>query len=345
MRVPTLALCTLAAVASWDLTHQASAAQAPKAVAPQPTASNFVVPAETTAPTTVEAIAPPETLVAQQFSDSSTPPSDSAQYYQQYQPAVVVPTAPVDPNRPATFPVPAATTTPRPNAIAPKPQVAATPSRTTPPPTTNNDLVVTATDVQIVGANEELQQVIRNVIRTRPGGNTSQSQLQADVTRILSTGLFANANVSSRSNPSGLDVTYQVTPVVVRSLQLSGAKVLTPAIAQELFAAQLGAPASPAALDQAGRNVNEWYKKNGYSLARVIAIEPSQNGVVTLEVAEGTVGKINFLFVNNQGETVDEEGKTIRGRTQESFLRREIQLQAGQAFREDIVRQDLQRLY
>ncbi|HEY9747834.1 MAG TPA: hypothetical protein V6C63_04115, partial [Allocoleopsis sp.] len=102
MRVPTLALYTLAALASWDLTHQASAGQAPKTVAPQPTASNFVVPAETTAPTPVEAIAPPETLVAQQFSDSSTQPSDSAQYYQQYQPAVVVPTAPTEaPTQPA----------------------------------------------------------------------------------------------------------------------------------------------------------------------------------------------------------------------------------------------------
>ena len=349
MRVPTLALCTLAAMASWDLSHQASASQAPKTVAPQPTASNFVVPAETTAPTPVEAIAPPETLVAQQFSESPTQASDSAQYYQQYQPAVVVPTAPVAaPTQPANFPAPAATTPTRSSASTPTPQVAATPSRTTTPPKANNpngDLVVTATDVQIVGVNEELQQVVRNVIRTRPGGPTSQSQLQDDVNRILNSGLFANANVSSRSNATGLDVTYQVTPVVLRSLQLTGAKVLTPAIAQELFATQLGNQVSPAALNQGGRNINDWYKKNGYSLARVIAIEPQQNGVVNVEVAEGTVGKINFLFVNEKGETVDEEGKPIRGRTQESFLRKEIKLQPGQTFREDVVRQDLQRLY
>jgi len=90
----------------------------------------------------------------------------------------------------------------------------------TSPPATDNNLVVTATDVQILGASQELQQIIRKVIKTQKGGDTSQSQLQKDVAAILHTGLFTSANVNSRTPPSGLNVVYQVQPIVVRSLRV-----------------------------------------------------------------------------------------------------------------------------
>jgi outer membrane protein assembly factor BamA len=92
---------------------------------------------------------------------------------------------------------------------------------------TDSNLIVTATDVQIVGATPELQQIVSKIIKTQVGGETSQTQLQQDVAAILDTGLFANASVNSRSTKAGLNVVYQVQPVVVRSLQFSGAKART----------------------------------------------------------------------------------------------------------------------
>lgn len=347
MRVPTLALCTLAALASWELTHEAIAS--PTTTSPQAATNNFVVPVASETPATVTAIAPPETLVAQQFSDSTSSTTnqsrETAQYYQQYQKSVVVPTVtetPTSTTPPASsFPQPQRTTSP----VAPSAQPPAPAPRSQTQSPVNGDLVVMATDVQVVGATEELKQAVLNTVQTRPGGNTSQAQLQSDVTRILNTGLFANATVNSRSTPDGLSVTYQVTPVVVRSLQLTGAKVLTPAIANEIFSNQLGAPISPAALTQGVQRINQWYQQNGYSLARIASVRPQSNGVVTLEAAEGLISNVQFRFVNDQGETVDENGEPIQGRSRESFLKNEIKLQPGQVFREDVARQDLQRLY
>jgi outer membrane protein insertion porin family len=43
------------------------------------------------------------------------------------------------------------------------------------PSATESTLVVTATNVQVVGANQELQEIIRKVIKTQVGGETSQS--------------------------------------------------------------------------------------------------------------------------------------------------------------------------
>ena len=201
-----------------------------------------------------------------------------------------------------------------------------------------NDLVVTATDVQIVGVSAELEQVILKQISTRPGGSTSQSQLEKDVAAILNTGLFADASVTQASNQHGWDVVYQVAPVVVKSVQLSGNQVLTPEIANDLFQSQLGNPISPATLNQGAEKLNQWYQDNGYAIAQVIAVQPTANGVVKIEVAEGVIGEINLRFL-------DEEGKPTDGRTREDFLQDDLQLKSGELFRMDVAQQDLQQLY
>jgi len=206
------------------------------------------------------------------------------------------------------------------------------------------DLVVTATDVQIVGADAELQQVVRNTIKTRPGGDTSGSQLKQEVADLLSTGLFANASVSSRTNPQGLSVVFQVEPIVVRSLQLSGAQALTLDVAKQLFGGQLGAAVKPTLLNESVKRLNEWYAKNGYTLARVLTLQPTREGIVTVEVAEGYVGDVQVRFVNKDGKPVDDKGQPLKGRTQPAFLRRQIKLQPGQVFRDDVTRADLRRL-
>ncbi|HEY9883033.1 MAG TPA: BamA/TamA family outer membrane protein, partial [Thermosynechococcaceae cyanobacterium] len=246
--------------------------------------------------------------------------------------------------RPETIPAGERVTVPALPSAAPATPV---PSQHPPAPTRTialPDLVVTATDVQIVGAEAELQQVVRNTIKTQPGGGTSGSQLKQDVADILGTGLFANASVSSRTNPQGLSVVFQVEPIVVRSLRLTGAQALTVDVANQLFGEQLGTAVRPTLLNESVRRINEWYAQNGYVLARVLTLQPTREGVVTVEVAEGFISDVQVRFVNKEGNPVDEQGQPIRGRTQPGFLRRQIQLQPGQVFRDDVARTDLRRL-
>lgn len=248
-------------------------------------------------------------------------PNGDVQYYQEYQNAVVLPTT---------------ETTSNPTRLATTSQQL---------PAAGNELFVTATDIQIVGASEELQQIARNAIKTRVGGETSESQLQQDVAAILATNLFSNATVSSNPTATGLNVVFQVQPVIVRSLQLRGAKALPQNVAIERIKPQIGNPISPAALNQSVDQINEWYAQNGYTLARVVAIRPNPQGVLTLEVAEGVISNVRFRFSDEDGRFVDDQGKPIQGRTQPDFLRRELNVKAGQVFREETVKQDLQQLY
>lgn len=210
---------------------------------------------------------------------------------------------------------------------------------------TDANLVVTATNVQIIGANAELEQIIRKVIKTQTGGGTSQTQLQQDVAAILDTGLFANAIVNSSNTSAGVNVVYQVQPIVVQALQLTGAKVLTYQVALENFQNQIGKDISPAALQNIVQQINQWYKDNGYTLARVLSIQPNRQGILTVNVAEGLVGDIKFRFLSEEGEKFDQNGNPIKGRSKADFIRQQLKLKPGKVFAEDLARQDIQTLY
>jgi outer membrane protein insertion porin family len=215
-----------------------------------------------------------------------------------------------------------------------------------PTPTINDEnLVVPAIDIQIVGATPELQDIIRQVIKTQVGGETSKTQLQKDIAAILETKLFISARVNSTTTKDGLRVVYQVQPLVVRSLQLSGAKALTYKVVLERFQSQINQPVSPSQLEDAVKKINKWYKDNGYSLARVVSILPDEQGILTVNVAEGLVSDIKFKFVSENGDEVDSKGKPVVGRTKTDFIRKQLKLKAGDIFKDDVVRKDVQQLY
>jgi len=327
MRVSATGIFTLATLAAANITQQATAVPT-KTVIPTAKAGNLVVPVIEDTPTRIETIASPENIVTQQFSQNRAP----------------VPTSVNNNSTVILKPVDKATLKQKDknNSSVIIPLISSSPHQT---PATDNRLVVTATDVQVVGANQELQQIIRKVIKTQVGGETSQSQLQKDVTAILDTGLFSNVSVNSFSTQAGLNVVYQVQPVIVQSLQLSGAKVLTYQIAQQQLQSQIGTTISPAGLQQAVAQINKWYADNGYNLARVLSIKPNSQGILTVNVAEGLVSNIKFRFVNDEGKTIDSKGNPVGGRTKPDFLQQQLKLKPGQIFQENIVKQDIQQLY
>lgn len=330
MRVSSAAIFTLVSLATAHASQQALAvpSETPEQADKH---DNLVVPITEETPAQIEGIAHPETVVIGQFSQKSGNNAQSSKSHN----SVVISTGDDKGTaqaggREITFSSPSSLSS------SPVPPV---------PPATSSDLVVSATEVQIVGANEELQQVIRGVIKTQAGGETSQTQLQKDVTAILQTGLFTNARVNSQSTPTGLTVEYQVEPVIVRSLQLSGANVLTYQIARERLEPQIGKVISPNGLKEAVQEINKWYADKGYKVARVMSIKPSPEGILSLNVAEGVVNEIKFRFVNEERKPVDDKGKPVKGRTETKFLQQQIKLKPGQTYQESLVKEDLQKLY
>ncbi|MBW4611205.1 MAG: BamA/TamA family outer membrane protein [Hassallia sp. WJT32-NPBG1] len=371
MQVSSAAILTLATLANSNATE---AIAAPSTTSTQREKAGLVVPmTQENTPAPIKPIASPETVVFQEFSQTpanvqSAANNNSIVPTQEVEikgdkrtggqgnisppsPVVVIPSSsppPLPPSLSSPTPLPPPSSTPSvsPSPTPPLPSSPTPPLSPSPtPPVNEKDLVVTATDVQVVGATPELQQIINSIIKTKIGGETSQNQIQKDVAAILDTGLFTDARVNTTINPGGLSVVYRVQPLIVRSLQLSGAKTLTYQVVLPLFQPQIGKAISPQALKQTVEQINKWYAGKGYNLARVVSIKPSSEGILSLNVAEGLVSNVKFRFVNDEGNTVDGKGKAVTGRTKEDFLRQQLKLKPGQIFQDNLVKQDLQQLY
>ncbi|MGF1497646.1 MAG: BamA/TamA family outer membrane protein [Elainellaceae cyanobacterium] len=203
---------------------------------------------------------------------------------------------------------------------------------------------IAVTEVNIAGADADLELLVRELIQVQPGETVTREQLQSDIAIILGTGFFTDATVRLTPGLDGVAVTYGVEPMVVRSLQLAGAEALTSEVATEIFAPQIGRPVSPQLLEQRAIAIDEWYLDQGYVLSQVVGLIPDPSGVVTVEVVEPVVGDITFRFLDENGSGIDEDGEAVEGRTRENFILRELELQPGDVFNQQTVTEDLQEL-
>ncbi|MEA5604353.1 BamA/TamA family outer membrane protein [Nostoc sp. UHCC 0252] len=199
----------------------------------------------------------------------------------------------------------------------------------------------------------ELEEQVYRVIRTQPGRTTTRSQLQEDINAIFGTGFFSNVQASPEDTPLGVRVSFVVQPnpvlskVEVQANPGTGVASVLPAnTVDEVFKEQYGRILNLRDLQEGIKQLNKRYQDQGYVLANVIgAPQVSENGVVTLQIAEGVVENIRVRFRNKDGQETDEKGQPIRGRTQEYIITREVELKPGQVFNRNTVQRDLQRVY
>ncbi len=220
------------------------------------------------------------------------------------------------------------------------------PTSPTPVSPANQPDVLVA-EVAVSGVSGELEDEIYRVISLRPGRTTTRSQLQEDINAIFATGYFSKVRAEPEDTPLGVRVTFVVeaNPVLTR-VEVTGNSVLPQSEISAAFGNQYGKIINFRDLQQGIQRLNNWYQQNGYILAQVIdAPEVSPDGLVTLEVAEGTIENIEIRFLNKDGEAVDENGQPIKGRTKEYIITRELRLEPGGVFNRSVVERDLQRVF
>ncbi len=212
--------------------------------------------------------------------------------------------------------------------------------------TTGEEPRVLVVEVQVEGADEELEDLIYNTVQTRPGRTATRSQLQEDVNAIYATGYFANVEVTPADTPLGVRITYSVKvnpvleQVVVNTVpDIEERRALPPETVQEIFGQQYGQTLNLRDLQDGIKEVNEWYAEQGFDLAQVIGSpEVSEDGIVTLIIAEGVIENIEVRFF-------DPDDEPLEGRTRDFIVTREMQLKPGNVFNRKTAQFDLQRIF
>lgn len=250
-----------------------------------------------------------------------------------------------------------------PPGTPPAPTQPGTPAPTPPTPGTQPEGAPEAAEPRVLVAevavssetgtlSEELQNEVYQAIRTAPGRTTTRSQLQEDINAIFATGFFANVRAIPEDTALGVRVAYIVQPnPTLQRVQIEAnpgtnvPSVLPPKLVEDTFKPQYGNILNFRRLQEGIKQLNQWYQKNGYVLAQVIAApQVAPDGTVTLQVSEGVVEDIQVRFVR-EGEATDDEGKPIRGRTRDFIITRELALKPNSVFNRNVVQSDLQRVY
>ncbi len=231
-----------------------------------------------------------------------------------------------------------------------------TQENTTPTPTQENTNTeetqeseprVLVSEVFVSGVEGELEDIVYNAIRTNPGRTTTRSRLQQDVQAIYATGFFSNVNVTPEDTQFGVRITYQVEPnpilnrVTIQTIpeNTENNYLIPQEVIQEAFADQYNEILNLRDLREGITELNKWYTDNGYDLAQVVgAPQISDDGVVTLVIAEGKIEDIQVRFFNEEDEEVD-------GRTRDFIVTREMRLDPGDTFNRTTAQQDLQRIF
>ncbi|MEB3307974.1 MAG: BamA/TamA family outer membrane protein [Cyanobacteriota bacterium] len=247
---------------------------------------------------------------------------------------------------------------PEPPAAQPQPEPTAQPSPSAedssskPAPSTNEPKVLIS-EVVIEGLKdhpeqERLELAAYAAMAVTPGNRVTRSDLQSDLSAIYATGWFSDVRIQPVDTPLGVRLAVIVVAnPVLREVSLDPLDSKIPEqVVQDTFAADYGRTLNLATLQTRMQALQKWYADQGYSLARVSGPQRvTPEGKVELLVRQGEVAGVEVQFLNKEGETTNDKGEPIKGKTRPWVVTREISLKPGQVFNRKDLEEDLKRLY
>ena len=236
--------------------------------------------------------------------------------------------------------------TPEPNRPSFEPSLA--PAAKAEPKVLISEVVVKGTEGH--PERERLDLAVYDAMATRPGSRVTRSELQGDLSAIYATGWFADVRIQPVDSPLGVQLVVTVVPnPVLTKVELDGVGRKTkipPTLIPNTFAADYGKTLNLNSLQARISELQRWYADQGYSLARISGpTRVSPAGVVQLLVKEGSVAGVEVQFLNKEGESVNDKGKPIKGKTKPWVVTREISIKPGDPFNRRQLEEDIKRLY
>ena len=212
---------------------------------------------------------------------------------------------------------------------------------------------VLITEVMIDGIDghpeqERVELAAYDAMTVRPGSRVTRDELKIDLEAIYATGWFSDVRIEPVNGPLGVQLFVQVVPnpVLTKVELLPENNEIPPQVIEDTFSSDYGRTLNLAELQLRMKELQTWYTSEGYALARVTGpTRVSPVGVVQLKVVIGTVAGVEVQFLNKEGETTNEKGEPIRGKTKPWVVTREISIKPGEAFNRNQLEGDIKRLY
>ena len=191
---------------------------------------------------------------------------------------------------------------------------------------------VTINDVEITGNNlVKSDDIIKNMSQKK-GVLFDRDQVQKDLKSIYDMGYFTEKlKAIPQTSPSGIRLKIHVEEnAPVTGFTITGNKTVPSEEIAKILNNQTGLPQNIAELNKSVEKIEELYGQKGYVLARVKRISDDPDGVINLEINEGVIDKIKI---------------TGNVKTKDFVIKRNIVTAPGTIYNENVLKQDLSRLF
>ena len=181
----------------------------------------------------------------------------------------------------------------------------------------------------------------------KPGNIINNQILNKDLNSIYASGWFSGVKIKSEDSPLGVRLIVSVVPnPILNKVELNPIDSIIPSeFVDDIFANLYGTTLNLNVLQNRINLLKKWYEDKGYSLARINGPERiSSDGIVSLNLAEGIVSKIELRFLGSDGEPFV-NGKPKKGKTKDWVIKRELKTVPGSIFNRKILEADIKRLY
>ena len=188
-------------------------------------------------------------------------------------------------------------------------------------------------DIEILGANIIKPEYILSRMNLQRGDLYDKDIMQQDLKTIYKLGYFTErmkaVPIKNENGTISLKIILEEN-IPVTDFTIEGNTVVSTDELMKYLMPLKGKPQNISNINSAMEKINECYMEKGYILSKVDSVYDDPDGFLNLNITEGKVNKV--LIKGNE-------------KTKEYIIERNIMTEPGTVYNENIVKQDLVRLY
>ncbi len=188
-------------------------------------------------------------------------------------------------------------------------------------------------NIEFYGLNSISEQELADKMQMKEGVEYSRDLLQSDLKAIYETGYFTEKMKAIPSKNDDGTVTIKIVVeenIPVKDFTVEGNTVVPIEDILATLNDMKGKPQNIAQLNAAIAQIQELYNSKGYILARVDSVTDDPDGTINISIKEGIIDKI--MIEGNE-------------KTKDYIVARNILTEPGMIYNENLIKEDLVRLY
>lgn len=196
-----------------------------------------------------------------------------------------------------------------------------------------NQSDITISSIDITGNNLVSTEEILSVVKIKAGDPYSVESVQQNLKAIYDMGYFSE---KMKAIPIKIDDKTVKLKIIVQEnvpitdFTITGNNSIATGDLLQILNPLMNKPQNIIKINEAIEEIQDYYASQGYILARVTSVSDDPDGMVNITIDEGKIGSI--IIEGNK-------------KTKEFVVRRNILTQPGTVYNENLIKQDLMRLY